>query len=257
MYRYAAAAQTSAAEYASPTSVRAVSSRTPFVRVGAAALTVSSAAPPANAAVPALSAADLHHPAATGANAQAWSRANAASRLGEIPPLQPLPVRGGSGSSDITNAGVVYGWHEVVECTVPAAPFPSDRHEMSVSNDGGSTGSRFGSHARAAYMDYAGVFDGSTSRFELPANLREAMGTSFTVTAWIWIDSTSEATQQLLKISGGNTGIMLAGGKLFAQANGGAGRVATLIVCPHCTRYTRCIQFTHSLQAPGFFYPCT
>ena len=133
------AAETNAAEYASPDpNLRGVSTRTPFVRVGASASTASSAAPQDSASVPPLSSADLHHPEAAAARAQAWSRANAASRLGEIPPLQPLPVLGGGGGggADITHAGVVYGWHEVVECTTPAAPFPSDRHELSVSNDG-------------------------------------------------------------------------------------------------------------------------
>ena len=66
------------------------------------------------------------------------------------------------------------------------------------------------------------MFDGSTSRLELPSVLREAMGNDFTVTMWVWIDTTSEATQQLIKINAGNSGVMLSGGKLYAQANGDA-----------------------------------
>ena len=217
----AAAAAEGVAEYSSPTAVRAVGTRTPFVRLGSSASTLFTPAPAHQVtALPPLSAADLRHPGAVAASAQAWGRASPASRLGEIPPLQPLPVRGGGGGSDITYAGVVYGWHEVVECATPAAPFPSDRHELSVSNDGGSSGSPFGVHARPVYMDFAGAFDGSTSRLDLPATLRTVMGTAFTITMWVMIDTASDVQQQLIKISAGNTGVMLAGGKLFAQANG-------------------------------------
>jgi len=58
-------------------------------------------------------------------------------------------------------------WRAIHVCLYP---------ELSVSNDGGSTGSAFSPHARATFMDYAAVFDGSASRFELPSVLRSAGG---------------------------------------------------------------------------------
>ena len=119
--------------------------------------------------------------------------------------------------------------------------FLSLRHyyEVSVSNDGGATGSAFPADLfedeeeeeeeekrrqladlRLTVSDFSAVFLGD-ARLDVPAAVRAEMGTSFTVTMWAWLTTVSDVRQELVRLPAG-TGVFHERDVLFASANGKA-----------------------------------
>jgi len=151
---------------------------------------------------------DYHHPD----NDNLWDPESDDTREGNIPPF----VRNVLDSHEYD---YVYGSWEVITCEMPAAAFPSQDYYFGVSNDGGYSGSP-PSEVVNTYMDYAIVFDG-TGSFSLPDELRDEMGSTFTVSAWVYPTKVpaNDQEKQVIVEFGTGTGILFEGTIISALNN--------------------------------------
>ena len=125
-----------------------------------------------------------------------WSSTDEYTRAGRIPPFaedvhDPFKkeFNGGvvagirrtkDGGLSATPA-VVMGYYETLSCVAPAAAFPSDRYGFAVSNDGGHL---LSPTVTTTVEDFSlKISSGDT--LAIPQSVRNAMGTTYTVSAWV------------------------------------------------------------------------
>ena len=125
-----------------------------------------------------------------------WSNADAFTRSGQIPPFaedkhDPFKkeFNGGAGAGvrrtkDGALSGtpaVIVGYYETLTCQAPAGAFPSDRYGFAVSNDGGVL---LSPTLTTTVADFSLAL-GEGDVVAVPKAVRDAMGTTFTVSAWV------------------------------------------------------------------------
>ncbi|KAK3268674.1 hypothetical protein CYMTET_22835 [Cymbomonas tetramitiformis] len=128
---------------------------------------------------------------------------------------------------DPYNLDFVYGYYEVLTCTAPASAFPSDEYYFGVTNNGGLLGSP---PFAVTIQEYAGEFkyvDGGTMVMPNGENgLTRAMGNTFTISCWLYLDTpTPTELQTLFKLTHADastpyTGVFINGTSILPYTNG-------------------------------------